>query len=260
MKIPILVSVAQVNADVLERLEQQNVGIELSYFSYPSNLTEEKLPLAIKEYQQLLKDFPLPITMHGAFYDLSMTARDPKIVDVSRFRIHQSLDIAYELGIKKLVFHTNYIHSNRPNYKAFWIEKQVAFWKTLIPKIEQQQVTLHLENTREEDYSYIATILDQLQHPQFKTCYDTGHSHCFTKAQHQPVEWVKGYQQQLSYIHLHSNNGFIDQHIAFTQGTVNFDGFFEAIQALEQAPYLVIEVATREDYLNSLKALRALGF
>ncbi|BDS13718.1 sugar phosphate isomerase/epimerase family protein [Aureispira anguillae] len=260
MNIPILVSVANVTPEVLQRLEQQGVGIELSYFSYPSSLENDNLQAQIQAYKTMLKDFSQPVTMHGAFYDLSMTAREPKIVAVTRFRINQSLDIAIELGIKKLVFHTNYLHSQRPGYKEIWVKKQVDFWRSFIPKIEQHQLVLHLENTREEDYTYIGSILDQLSHPNFKTCYDTGHSHCFTQAQNKPISWVKGYQSHLSYIHLHSNNGRIDQHIAFTKGNVDFSHFFEAIRQLPAPPYLVIEVAQREDYLASLVALRQLGF
>lgn len=260
MKIPLLVSVADLSPAVLQRLEAQEVGVELSYFSYPSTLEKENLEDEIQRYKTMLKDFSQPTTMHGAFYDLSITAREPKIVEVTRFRINQSLDIAIKLGIQKLVFHTNYIHSNRPGYKALWIEKQVNFWKAFIPKIEAHNLTLHLENTREEDYSFIGSILDQLDHPNFKTCYDTGHSHCFTKTQNKPIHWVNGYQKHLTYIHLHSNNGTIDQHVAFTKGAVDFEGFFEAVRALPNPPHLIIEVAKREDYLTSLDALRALGF
>lgn len=259
-KIPLLVSVADVTPELLQRLEAQKVGVELSYFSYPSNLEAENLATAIPHYKTMLSAFSQPITMHGAFYDLSMTARDPKIVEVARFRINQSLDIAIELGIKHLVFHTNYIHSKRPGYKEVWIGKQVQFWKQFIPKMEAHGIIAHLENTREEDYTYIGAILDQLAHPNFKTCYDTGHSHCFTTQQNKPIKWVNGYGKHLTYIHLHSNNGVIDQHVAFTKGTVDFDGFFEAIQALPNTPHLIIEVAHREDYLISLEALRAMGF
>ncbi len=260
MKIPILVSVGDVTPEVLTRLEKAEVGVELSYFSYPSTLEAPDLAQKIEAYQEMLRDFSQPITMHGAFYDLSITARDPKILDVTRFRLNQSLDIALQLGIKKLVFHTNYNHSKRPGYKAHWIQKQVDFWKTFIPKIEEHGLILHLENTQEEDYSFIGGILDGLNHPNFKTCYDTGHSHCFTKEQNQPLSWINGYQEHLAYIHLHSNDGSIDQHVAFTKGSVNFEGFFEAVRALKTPPYLIIEVAKREDFLISLEALRKLGF
>lgn len=260
MQIPLLVSVADVTPEVLNRLEKAEVGVELSYFSYPSTLEAPDLVEQIQAYKNMLYNFSYPITMHGAFYDLSMTARDPRIVEVSRFRINQSLDIAIELGINKLVFHTNYSHSRRPGYKDFWIKKQIDFWKTFIPKIEKHDLSLHLENTQEEDYSFIGGILDGLNHTNFKTCYDTGHSHCFTQTQNQPLHWVNGYGEHLSYIHLHSNDGTIDQHVAFTKGSVNFEGFFEAIRNLKNPPYLIIEVAHREDFLISLEALKQLGF
>ena len=126
--------------------------------------------------------------------------------------------------------------------------------------MKAHNLVLHLENTREDDFSYIGTILDQLQHPNFKTCYDTGHSHCFTTSQNKPIHWVKGYNKHLTYIHLHSNNGHIDQHVAFTKGTVDFTGFFEAVKELPHIPYLIIEVAHREDFLISLEQLRKMGF
>lgn len=260
MKIPLLVSVGDLTPEVLTRLEKAEVGVELSYFSYPSTLEAPDLAEKIQAYQDMLQGFYQPITMHGAFYDLSITARDPKFLALTRFRINQSLDIAMQLGIKKLVFHTNYNHFRRPGYKEHWIAKQIAFWKTFIPKIEANNLVLHLENTQEEDYSFIGGILDGLNHPNFKTCYDTGHSHCFTKAQNQPLSWVNGYGDHLAYIHLHSNDGNLDQHVAFTKGSVNFEGFFEAVRTLKNPPYLIIEVAHREDFLISLEALRQLGF
>ena len=164
------------------------------------------------------------------------------------------------MGLNKIVFHPNYSHSNRSGYKEFWVNKQVDFWKQFIPKIEANNLIIHLENTREEDYTYISTIIEQLNHQNFKACYDTGHSHCFTQAKNKPVHWVKNYGKHLTYIHLHSNRGFIDEHIAFTEGTIDFTGFFEAIKQLPETPYLVIEVAHRDDFVISLQKLREMGF
>ena len=59
-KIPLLVSVAEVTPEVLARLAAQGVGVELSYFSYPSNLEEENLAIAIPHYNCLLYTSPSP--------------------------------------------------------------------------------------------------------------------------------------------------------------------------------------------------------
>ena len=89
-----------------------------------------------------------------------------------------------------------------------------------------------------------------------KICYDTGHSNCFTTSKVSPVEWVKEYGDALGYIHLHSNHGYTDNHIAFTKGNVNFEGFFEAVNQLSHSPEMIIEVKEREEFAISLAALR----
>ena len=260
MKIPILVASKTLTPELVELMEKHSIGIELSFFAFPATLQNKNLQKKVKEYKNMLKNFTLPVTMHGAFYDLSVMARDPMIVDVTRFRYNQSIEIAIELGLNKIVFHPNYSHSNRAGYKEFWINKQVRFWKQFIAKIEANNLVIHLENTREEDYTYISAIIERLNHNCFKTCYDTGHSHCFTHAKNKPVHWVENYGKHLTYIHLHSNHGFVDDHIAFTEGSVDFSGFFEALKQLPKPPYLVIEVARKEDFEISLQKLREIGF
>lgn len=256
MKNQILVSVANMTEEVLTNLTAQKVGIELSYFSYPWVLDKENLQEEVQQHKRLLQNFALPKSMHGAFYDLNPVARDSKVVAVCDFRVQQSLDIANELQMKKVVFHTNFIPSTKENYLAFWIEKQVFFWEKYIPFLQENNIVVLLENTREENASYILPIINALNSPYFRICYDTGHSHCFTESKEKPVKWVENYQEALTYIHLHSNHGITDEHIAFTEGNIDFSGFFEAISALHNVPDIIIEVKTQADYLTSLKALR----
>ncbi|HNN49167.1 MAG TPA: TIM barrel protein, partial [Marmoricola sp.] len=134
----ILVSVEHVTAPLLESLSAQQVGIELSCFANPHLLDSPDLDAAITKHRDLLAGFDLPITMHGAFYDLNPVARDPMILNVCRTRIRQSLDVARRLGIHKVVFHANYVHSNHTQYQQHWTEKQAAFWSEFIPALEAE--------------------------------------------------------------------------------------------------------------------------
>lgn len=258
MRPHILVSVENVTPALLENLAAQGIGIELSNFANPHLLDSGDLGNAIAQHKEMLRGFPLPITMHGAFYDLNPAARDPKIVEVCYSRCFQSLEIAQQLDIHKVVFHTNYVHSNHTDYKERWTEKQVAFWEKLLPSLEQSGTTIYLENTREENASYIKGIIDGINNPHVSICYDTGHSHCFTDSKIRPVEWVNAYQHRLGYVHLHSNHGRFDEHIAFSKGSVDFDGFFEAFKSLSPMPYLIIEVKKREDFLVSVEDLKGI--
>ncbi len=252
----ISVSVEHLSETLLQNLTEQKVGVELSFFAKPDNLEPGKLKEKIVEYKSLLSGFSGKVSMHGSFTDLNPTTRDPKLLEVCNFRIRESLEIASELTLAKIVFHPNFFPSTRSEYKEYWIEKQIRFWEKHLHLLQSEGITMYLENTREEDFSYILPIVKALNSPFVKICYDTGHSNCFTVFKVPPAEWVKAYGDYLGYIHLHSNHGFTDDHIAFTKGNVNFGGFFEAVNALINSPEMIIEVKSSEEYELSLQALR----
>lgn len=263
MKIPpILVSILDLNQRVIDEMASKGLGVELSGFAFPDVLAKGALEQNIKEAQAILKGFPYPVTMHGAFWDLRIAVREPMIREVARFRMNQSLEIAYELGIQKVVFHPNYTSPYRDQKaKDYWIQRQVPFWQALQPVAEQYGITIYLENTTEPDASYIHEILNQLDGRFFKTCLDTGHLNVFGGNKN-VLDWVNMYKYQLGYVHLHSNFGARDQHLAYTDGNISFDGFFDALSNMNQEgseaehPWIIIEVKTREAYLESYKALR----
>lgn len=253
-----MVSVEKVSEAFLAELSALGLGIELSHFSNPAHLDADTLAEDIKRHHRLLRSFEGEKSMHGAFYDLNLTARDERIVSVCRFRIQESIDIATELELDKIVFHTNFVPSSRSGYLAYWQQKQIRFWSEFVPVLEARGITAFLENTREEDAGHIAEIVSGLGSERIKVCYDTGHSHCFTESKIPPVEWVRGYGAQLGYVHLHANHGLTDDHIAFTEGNIDFSGFFEALSACSPMPLLIIEVKSREAYERSVAALQAM--
>ena len=63
-------------------------------------------------------------TLHGAFFDICINSTDSKLFDVSNLRVHQCMDIAKKMGIKAVVFHTNYIVNFRlQSYLNTWLKK-----------------------------------------------------------------------------------------------------------------------------------------
>jgi len=256
MKNKILISIENIDNNTIEWLNNNDLGVELDFFSIPENIyinLNESLSL----YKKIVSKINNTITMHGSFYDLNLIARDRMIIDVAMFRVNQSIEIANYLKIKHIVFHCNYVHSTKNNYKEFWIQKQTEFWTKFKNKIEDENITIYLENTREEDYTYINQIIKNMN-SNFKACYDTGHSNCFTNSKLKPVEWLQGYNQNVGYIHLHSNDSTTDQHICFTDGNIDFSNFFETYNKMENKPLLVIEVKKYEDVQKSLHNLKSI--
>ncbi|EAY27029.1 sugar phosphate isomerase/epimerase family protein [Microscilla marina] len=257
---PILVSILDLNQRVADEMAQKGLGIELSGFAFPEVLAEGALEKNIKETQDILKGFPYPVTMHGAFWDLRIAVREPMIRQVAEFRMRQSLEIAHELGINKVVFHPNYTsRRNDDDMKRYWVGQQIDFWRALQPDAQKHGITIYLENTGEPTADYIHQILNQLDPQVFATCLDTGHLNVFGDNKN-VLDWVNTYSHQLGYVHLHANFGKRDEHIAYTEGNMDFTGFFEALTNIEQGsgtrPWIIIEVKSREAYLKSYEALR----
>lgn len=255
----IAASVLNFVPQVAEHLTELGIGVELSEFSLPENLHPETLKPRMLGVYELLKDFKGPVSMHGAFYNLQIMARDPWIIEVCYKRMMQSIEIADTLGAKQLVFHLNYVHHPHSNHRANFIEKQLGFWPRLLAKAEEYGLELLLENTTEPDASYITEILNTINSPWLKGCLDTGHTHCFTDSRIPLDEWVRGFGNQLTYIHLHANHGVLDEHIAFTDGNQDFSNFFPALEQLETYPKIIIEVKTRAAFERSVLGLRDLG-
>lgn len=255
----VLASLLDFNQAVCERFNDLGIGVELSAFSLPPNLEEEKLAPLLKETKEILKNLKGICTMHGAFFNLQIMARDPWIVDVCKKRMIQSLEIADQLGAKRLVFHANYPPHPSQGHRQRFLETQLRYWPELLRKAETYGIQMLLENTQEPEPGYLYDILHQLGSPYLKACYDTGHSNCFTHTKIPPHQWVEGLNEQLTYIHLHDNHGERDEHIAFTDGEQNFDHFFPALEALPEYPWINIEVKTKEAFARSVEGLQSLN-
>ena len=89
-------------------------------------------------------------------------------------------------------------------------------FRRLAEAAKEANVLLAIENLR--SLSYGMAILDALDSPFIRACYDAGHHHCYG----QDDTFLARYGARLCAIHLHDNDGMDDQHrIPFT-GTINW--------------------------------------
>ena len=82
---------------------------------------------------------------------------------------------------------------------------------------EKYNVNLAIENVRyRECFEY---TFANIQHPNLKFCYDTGHNHAFEPE----IDYLSKYGNKLVCLHLHDNDGSSDQHTLNKYGTINWD-------------------------------------
>ena len=61
-------------------------------------------------------------TLHGAFFDLSVSSEDGRVRELSCMRMRQSMETAAALSVKAVIFHTNLIAGfNLPSYLERWL-------------------------------------------------------------------------------------------------------------------------------------------
>jgi len=201
----------------------------------------------------------MPLSVHGAFLDLSFTSKDRRIQEVSRLRVEQSLQIAEALGAPCAVFHTGYSEG-----LLKWTQWSAGEYAGLVCEFWQRMsipegVEIVLENAEEEMPELLremAVALRQSGIP-VSVCFDVAHAHIFSP--HPVSRWVSELAEHLRWCHLSDNDGQVDSHLALGTGGVDFTGFFAALKQRELAPGLILELDDVGALSESLCFLRDVG-
>jgi sugar phosphate isomerase/epimerase len=242
----LLISTRSDNFEDFHALARKNrVSLEVQSFAHPRILDGDWKALA-RKYRPLLKDLEKPVSLHGAFYETFPSTVDTKLQALVRERYLQGLEAASMLGARVVVFHAYFNPFIRhPHYTEHWVERQVDFWKELISIAADSRIVIAMENVWEPDPSPILNLLKAAPSPWFKACLDTGHVNLFSRLGVE--EWVKRLGDDLDHIHLHGNYGEQDEHLSPSKGTMKFEKFFKALEALPRMPQITIEVHTLQD-------------
>jgi sugar phosphate isomerase/epimerase len=241
--------------DALKCCNENNVHLEISKFAraseYDSTTQQE-----FNYYQKMIQTLPwLKISVHGTSFDLVPTSLDPKIIDVTRLRIRQSIELTRFFGGNTVIFHSGYNSNVRlESYISKFIENQGKFWKAMIDDLNVTDITIALENTYEESPHIIKEICDYVDSANFKTCVDTGHVNSFTN--YDLIYWLDYLKDYLHHFHLHNNTGRADEHRSLQDGTLNFESLFEFLLDLDKPLSLALELFEEEHINESLEFIR----
>lgn len=228
--------------------KEQGHNLEIASFAY-SNILDTRWQDILKDYQRKLGGFDRVISIHGAFQDLIIHSRDNQVRAVARQRVFQNLDIARELNAKYIVFHANFNPLiGHESYRRNWLEQNASFWSEVLNKYD---VTVLLENVWEPTPDIFKTLLNAVNSPYLKVCFDTGHANIFSKV---PFgEWLDVLRDDIPYMHINDNEGKIDNELVPGQGTIDWPEFSDLLQRYEITPDIVFEVGTLEKTRQSLE-------
>ena len=161
MKHVLIVSKAEKLEEYLQIAKEYHVSFEINDFFNAKLLDDEK---EIENVITMYKKFGIPkdSTMHGAFFDLAINSSDAKIREISEFRMAQSMEIASRLGVKGVIFHTNY-NPDIPGemYKQQLIDTLVSYLAKLLK--QYPNIDIYMENMFDKTPEVLEKISKQLQ-------------------------------------------------------------------------------------------------
>jgi sugar phosphate isomerase/epimerase len=198
------------------------------------------------------------ITIHGPFMDLSPGSPDPKVRELTVYRLKQLIEAVSVFKPKTVVCHAGYDHGRYGFCKEKWLEYAISTWQWLGRELHERGTRLMLENVYEKDPTELLQVLEQLDPTHTGYCLDVGHLASFGKY---PLDkWFNVTKQFIGQFHLHDNHGDSDSHLGMGKGSINFGFLFKYIKRMTKKPVVTLEPHEREDFIASLVYLEQSDF
>ena len=232
-------------------------GFEYNDFFFPNVLEDEELQKEIINLYKAENDLPSYTTLHGAFFDVTVFSDDPLIKAVSDKRVEQSISIGRMLGVKGIIFHTNYTPNfNLESYRDNWVKRNAVYWREKLTKYKD--IDIYIENMFDTDYELIKRLGEELEDvDNFGICLDYAHAHVFGNQEY--IEsWVTNLAPYVKHIHINDNDFVSDLHLPVGTGNIDWKKFKEYYQQYFSKASVLLEVTGYEKSKQSLEFIKQL--
>jgi sugar phosphate isomerase/epimerase len=208
----------------------------------------------LKRLAQALHQSELEITFHGPFMDLSPGGVDKRIKEVTLDRLTKVIELALLFKPKTIVFHPGYEKWKFDGNVELWLKSSLQTWKPLVREAEEMGLCIAIENVFEESPDPLKTLLEEINSPHFRFCFDTGHHHVFSTT---PLPlWLETLGRFLVEVHLHDNQREMDDHLPVGEGSFNFDQFFGLLSKMNLNPIYTLEPHQEDHLWRGLEAVK----
>ncbi|EKD68415.1 MAG: xylose isomerase protein [uncultured bacterium] len=213
-------------------------------------------PIEINELKGLFAQNSMLSTVHAPFWDLSLGSVDREVRELSVKRIAAAVDFAKSLNSRNVVFHSGYTETSYlSSPKADWNNRLFASLAEILDYAGSFGVRVSLENVYEPAPDIFVQACENFKKQDLGLCFDCGHFNVFAKT---PLEdWLKAVAPYLRAIHVHSNHGTADEHLAVDGGNIDFEKVFRILAEKKAAPLITIENKIDNYLVESVKILRS---
>ncbi len=193
-------------------------------------------------------------TIHGPFMDLSPGGVDRRIKEVTFDRFSRTIELGSLFKPRAIVFHPGYEKWKFDGNINIWLESSLSTWLPLVKEAKERGLILAIENVFEENPDPLRMLLQKIGSPNFRFCFDSGHCHVFSKS---PLsQWIETLGEYLVEVHLHDNQGEMDDHLPIGEGRFDFKELFKLLAFQGIKPIYTIEPHEEDHLWRSLKAIK----
>ena len=224
------------NDEILETARKKN-------FEMIELLAEE--PFYQKENNEIFRNCGFDIRMHAPTVDLNIASLNTGIRRESVNQMVECGQYAEKIGVKTITIHPGKIGRIDSRIRKYALEMAV---ESIGEIIDCTNIEVSVENMPVRK-SFLANTTEELERIQTDTgCYltiDTGHANTCGNLQ----EMLE--LKNISYCHLHDNDGEHDQHKPLGEGTLNLD-------LLRKIDYGILENSSMSNILRSKSVIDSL--
>jgi sugar phosphate isomerase/epimerase len=213
-------------------------------------------PIDFRETADRLADAGLSVTFHAPFLDLRPGASDPKIREVTLDRLRRVFELTPLFRPRAIVCHPSFDENYYISGEKQWLAYSLDTWSHLLDYLQGTETFIAMENVYERGPQQVLPLLDALDPRLVRFCFDTGHANAFGSA---PFgEWLEMLGDRLGEIHIHDNNGSIDQHLPVGEGNFPFQDLLALVRERELRPIFTIESHSETGLRRMLENMRAM--
>ena len=227
-------------------------GLEIAEYCTAWNI-DRRFELTDSRVQESLQGISRSI-LHAPSNELFPCAIDEKVRELAAYRYRQAIDLAKRYGSKKVVIHGGY----HPwmYYPVWYVGQSVSFWKDFLK--EDPGVEIVLENVLETQPDMILDILEGVDDPRLRMCFDVGHINAYSYI---PImDWLETCAPWIGHIHVNNNDGREDLHQGLQDGIIPMKELLQRIESLCPEVTITLEMTETKSSLEWLREKRVWNF
>ena len=209
-------------------------GLEIAEYSTAWNM-DRRFEVTDSRVKESLKGISRSI-LHAPVNELFPCAVDEKAGELAAYRYRQAINLAKSYGSEKIVIHGGY--TPWFYYPVWYVSQSIAFWKAFLK--EDPGVEIMLENVLETTPDLIVDIVEGVNDPRLRMCFDVGHINAYSYV---PIlDWLETCSPWIGHIHINNNDGREDLHNGLHQGMIPMKEIMKSVETRCPDATITLEV------------------